>query len=342
MPKPDGMTAAEDQFEVVAHSVVMNSLQAVEPARSPVRPVDRLARTGGSAAAELQRLGAGSTRWLCQNLEYFELSSCWPSATLKVKACIELALLNRLWQRSIPADPARDQVTATLLRIWQDPGFLAALEAGGREVRRFRLGYAALAPAGLADELRLAVLATMAPDGYLTPYGKSPSYRLETRYFAELAGLEHSYESYQELFQGTILAHPPAEFDLLATYELTHAIFHLTDFGHRPMAAPNEERDRVRQLITGLTRRFVNLENSDITAELVLCQFCLGMDPTRTSSGTVGIRLLLHAQLADGAVLKLPGQEPTGTPETSFLSAYHATLVVGLLALILLRAMRGN
>jgi hypothetical protein len=339
MPKPDGMTHTEDQCEVVAHTVAM-TLQAVEPAESRGRPIDRLPPTGDSA--DLQRLADGSTRWLCQNLGYFEQSSCWPSTTLKVKACIELALLNLFWQRSIPTDPARDQVTAALRRIWQDPGFLADIEAGGGEVKRFRLGYAALAPEGLADGMRLAVLATMAPDGHLTPYGKAPGYRLENRYFAELAGLEHSYESYQELYEGTILAHPPAEVDLLATYVLAHVIFHMTDFGHRPIGVPDKERDRIRHLVTELTRRYIDLENRDITAELVLCQFCLGLDPTRTSTGRAGLRLLLDAQMADGAMLKLPGQEPADTPEKHFVSAYHATLVVGLVALILLRATRGD
>ena len=182
----------------------------------------------------------------------------------------------------------------------------------------------------------------MAPDGYLAPYGKSPYLRLEARYYAELAGLRHGFEPYQDLYGASKLANltsVPIPMDIEDAYVVTHTLFLLTDFAFRNHGLTDRERKRAFAIVDEMTDHFIEVEHWDLTAELVLSQFCLGEDPTRTRSGAAGIRTLLAAQLPSGAI---PGRFAAQRPPASasavelFRKSFHTTLVAAILSLIVL------
>ncbi|MEV5749791.1 hypothetical protein AB0L00_18380 [Actinoallomurus sp. NPDC052308] len=227
-------------------------------------------------------------------------------------------------------------MTALVERVWRSPEFVRLLALDPRYARQFQVMYAGLAPA--PEGPHRAVLARLAADGYLAPNRKSPYLRLETRYYADLAGAPHLIESYRELYEASLLARralPVADLDVC---NVTHTVFYLSDFGFRDSGLTSEERERALRVVEELTEHSVRRGEWDLVGKLLLAQFCLGADPARTPSGAAGLRLLARAQRPDGA---MPGRSSTdrvdesATPVMLFRKAYQATLVTALASLII-------
>ena len=169
---------------------------------------------------------------------------------------------------------------------------------------------------------------------------KAPYIRLETKFYAELAGVSHGFESYAELAASGIVS----KLDIMrpiteeAVYELTHTIFYLSDFGFWNMDLPPAECERTLRFIERLTDKCVQCDYWDMTGELIWTQFCLDGDPVHSASGTAGIRRLRQVQLANGAI---PGRsagrrpEKSATPVEFFRKVYHTTLVTALVSRVL-------
>ncbi len=288
---------------------------------------------------DVERLAAGTTHWMSANVGYLDPSYPGLPVTPKVKAGLELGLLCRLWTRWRPDDENLASVTAAVHRIWQDPNFPVDLTASPEYFQPYALIYGALAPPGV-DGFHRATLAQLAPDGHLKPYGKSPYVRLENRYYADLAGLNHEFESYRQLYEASILAHPPAGQPTdIEAYRITHTVFHLSDFGARDMELTADERSRACQIIDRMTDQFVEVDYWDLIAELIFSQACLEMDPTRTRSGVAAIYNLLRAQTPSGAI---PGRYiaqrvDESVPQVEFFrKSFHTTLVSALTSMMIL------
>lgn len=310
----------------------------------PVRPA-----TFGQAAEEaagLARLSAGARSWMDHNLDYLDPSFSDLPVTPKVKASLELALLSRLWTRFRPDDEELGRLTAAVHRIWENPDFPRQLSAAPNYFRQYGLIYGALAPPGAACGFHKAILEQLAPGGYLAPYGKSPYLRLETRYYADLAGLDHQFESYQELYAASFVANLDAvrlPMDIEEAYDITHTIFHITDFGARDPGLAPDERERVLDIADQLTGHFVEIEYWDLIAEFLLARHCLGEDPTRTRSGAAAVHALLDAQTPSGAIPgRFAAQRPPATapPLELFRKSFHTTLVTAIAAMAILPARR--
>lgn len=293
------------------------------------------------ARAGLQRLGAGAASWMCRTAGYLDpVDTEQLPVVPKVKASTELAMLLRLWTRVRPEDPELPALAAMVSKIWQDPQVPRRVAVAPTRYRQFVLVYAALAPEGLPTSWHRDLLAEVVPGGYLPRYGRSPYVRLEARYYADLAGLPHGFESYQQLYAASVLANlvsVPIPMDIHDAYEVSHTLFHLTDFGAHGHGLPDHERNRVFVILEDLIDHFVEVEHWDLTAELVLSQFCLGWDPTRTRSGAAAIRSLLDVQTTGGAI---PGRSAaqrlpeTAEPLLFFRRAFHTTLVTAMMSLI--------
>ena len=295
-----------------------------------------------SAHADLEQLFARAMHWSSHNVAYLDPADPELPALPKLKASTELALLSRLWTRLRPDDEDLGPVTAAVRKIWQDPGSPRPAGTAPAKYRQFALTYAGLAPAGVTTEFHRLPLAGVAPDGYLAPYGRSPYLRLEARYYAELAGLRHGFESYRDLYGASKLANltsVPIPMDIEDAYEVTHTLFLMTDFAFRGHGLTDHERKRAFGIVDEMTDHFIDVAHWDLTAELVLSQFCLGEDPTRTRSGAAGIRTLLAAQTPSGAI---PGRfAAQRAPESAsavefFRKSFHTTLVTAILSLIVL------
>jgi hypothetical protein len=300
---------------------------------------------GGGAPApardSLGALGEGALDWLGRNLEFFDPFS--PSSPLpeqrRVKAALELAIVCHIWEKMKPATDVLDEARALLRSIWLRPELPQLIDTyGDRYANTQRLVYAALAPAGVRDDLREAVLARVRADGYLYPLDKSLLLQLETRYYAEKAELEHGIASYRELAEQSMLAKPPAPpVSTGDAYTITHTAFYLSDYGYRNPDIPGDVREQAEQATLSILDASVPQELWDLSGELVITLACLGADPGATATGRAGIRCLELAQLDSGAV---PGRSAArrvdpSTPRGEFFRrAYHTTLVAVLMFLI--------
>lgn len=200
--------------------------------------------------------------------------------------------------------------------------------------------YAALNPAGAYTDASRAMLARLASDGYLTAGRKSPSLHLAARFFADLVHVNHELAPYRELYATSLLAPadatPTADLDVC---EVTHTVFYLSDFGLRAPDLTGEERRRALAIVARLTEHCVEQDEWDLVSKLVLAQNCLGADPLDTPSGTAGLRMLVDAQAADGAI---PGRSAARRATTDatevdrFRKSYQATLITALATLTIL------
>ncbi|MFF1510370.1 DUF6895 family protein [Streptomyces sp. NPDC058326] len=285
-------------------------------------------------------LSAGVRHWIGQHAGYLDSPAGRAElpVTPRVKALLQLALLGRYWGKAAPADTALDQVTGAVERAWARPDFPHLLTLDRRYARQFELMYAALAPAGAVTDAPRSVLARLASDGYLAPRRKSPYLHLEARFYADLAGAEHRFAPYRELYEASLPARagalPVADLDVCV---VTHTVFYLSDFGHRDPGLTEEARRRALHVVERLTEHCVGLGEWDLVGKLVLAQYCLGADPLDTPSGAAGLRMLAGVQTPGGAI---PGRSvlrraPAGaTPVDFFRKSYQATLVTALATLI--------
>jgi hypothetical protein len=286
-------------------------------------------------------LSAGAIRWLGRNLYFFDpLSSSSPlPENMRVKAALELAIFCHSWTKLRPATDLLGEATALLRTIWLSPEFLLLIDAHGDVwADSQRLAYAALAPAGICDDLRESALARLKTNGYLSPIGKSPTSRLQIRYYADKAHIEHVMESYQDLAAESLLARPPTPpVSRDDAYTITHTAFHLSDFGFLDMGLPGDVRERAERVTCSMIGSCARQDLWDLTGELVSTLGCLGGDPLATPAGQAGIRCLALAQLDNGAI---PGRSAANRAQPSlssaefFRKAYHTTLVAALMCLI--------
>ncbi|MFC5661411.1 DUF6895 family protein [Kitasatospora misakiensis] len=302
-------------------------------------------RSAGPDLAAVASLSAGARQWIGLHCGYLDEPSGRAElpVTPRVKALLQLALLRRCWAAAAPADPDLAPVAGTVEQVWRDPDHPRLLTVEPRYARQFQLMYGALAPAGPdADGPHRAVLAEAASGDLLTPRRKSPYLHLETRYYAELAGVPHRLLDYPELYRISRLAghadgRPTAELDVC---NVTHTVFHLADFGFRDPGLGGADLAHARDRVERLTEESVRRGEWDLTGKLLLAQHCLGLDPLSTPSGAAGLRLLAEAQAPDGA---LPGRSATdraatgATPVEYFRKSYQSTLVVALTTVILLQ-----
>lgn len=282
-------------------------------------------------------LAEGAMDWIGANLHFFDPFS--PRSPLpenrRVKAALELAIFCHTWTKLKPATGLLGEAHALLERIWQRPEFLLLMDAhGGGYADSQRLVYAALAPAGIRE----TVLPYLTGSGCLLPDGKSPYIRLETRYYADKAGLVHGMESYRDLAALSLLARPPAPPVALGdAYTITHTAFYLSDYGYRAPALCADARERAGRFTRSMFGSCVRQDLWDLTGELVITLGCLGGDPLATPEARAGLRCLALAQRADGAI---PGRSaavrarPDLPPGEFFRKAYHTTLVTALMSLI--------
>ncbi|WP_103512431.1 DUF6895 family protein [Streptomyces sp. SM13] len=288
-------------------------------------------------------VSTGTLRWTARHAPYLDSPAARAGlpATPRVKALLQLALLRRVWSRLAPSDPGLQDVTATVKRAWQRTEFAQLLALEPHYARQFQLMYAALAPSGTVTGPHRAALDRLAADGYLTPRRKSPYLHLETRYYADLAGLAHRLAPYEELYANSLAARahglPTAGLDVC---QVTHTLFYTGDFGFREPSPTGQGLERIAGTVERLTDHCVQEELWDFAAKLILAQHCLGLDPLRTPSGAAAVRMLARSMTAEGAIPgksaaeRAPADAAYTTPVGFFRHAYQATLGTALAMLV--------
>ncbi|MFI5530791.1 DUF6895 family protein [Kitasatospora sp. NPDC051853] len=307
-----------------------------------------MTRSVGPDTATVRRLSAGLLRWVRLHAEFLDSPSGRAElpVTPRVKALLQLALLRRSWERATPADPGLDEVTAVLGRVWRDPDHLGLLTLDPRYATGFQLMYGALAPAGAVHDSYREVLTGLTAGRALAPERRTPFGQLETRYYADLLGLAHRFGDYPALYRASLLAeHGDGQpITDLEVCDVTHTVFHLTDFGGHAPDLTDGELAHARDRVDRLTELAVRGQEWELGAKLLLAQHCLGLDPLHTSSGAAVLRMLIEVQAPGGAI---PGRSADraaedGTTVEFFRKSYQATVVAALTTVTLLNSRVGE
>jgi uncharacterized protein DUF6895 len=295
--------------------------------------------------SDLEKLCSGSLTWLTRNMETFDPFSPGTALpqVLRMKAAFELALLRYHWARVRPGDALLAGATAFFQRIWPQAELRRLMGADDRSADRFRLFHAALAPGGSAADPRDAGLARLACEYQTERPEDSAFLRLEARYYADIAGVDHGFESYEKIGESTLLARLPSLTDITEpdAYIVAHTIFYLCDFGLQMPRIARDSQAGLAQAVAGLLERSIDGSNWDLVCELVLAHFCLAGEPGQMKRREAGLRALAQAQLPSGAIPVRSAATERGTAAQAdgsddfFREHYHATLVVALMSLII-------
>ncbi|MFF8289427.1 DUF6895 family protein [Streptomyces sp. NPDC016309] len=150
-----------------------------------------------------------------------------------------------------------------------------------------------------------------------------PVRRLGLSAFERRFGLTPSLPE-DEAFGRTWLARRPEPWtvDTRIGYDITHTVFHLTDWGEDPDRLPPETAGHLQQWLPVWLDDWLDLERWDLLGELLVVDACLPR-PTLDASAWEGFAA---AQQPDGAVPPMGGM-PAGDPQDVFDLVYHSTLV---------------
>ncbi|MEV8566682.1 hypothetical protein AB0436_14090 [Streptomyces sp. NPDC051322] len=140
-----------------------------------------------------------------------------------------------------------------------------------------------------------------------------------------------------EAFDRTWLARSPEPWTVEGHigYDITHTVFHLTDWGENPSGLPPAVADYLATWLPVWLDDWLDLERWDLLGELLVVDACLP-EPTLDATAWQGFAA---AQQPDGAMPAI-GAMPEGDPESVFDIVYHPTLVAAFAsALAVSRAM---
>ncbi|MDX6363511.1 MAG: hypothetical protein QOC85_2521 [Streptomyces sp.] len=105
-------------------------------------------------------------------------------------------------------------------------------------------------------------------------------------------------------------------------YDITHTVFHLTDWGERPDALPSRIAEYLADWLPVWLDDWLDLQRWDLLGELLVVDACLPR-PTLDERAWAGFAA---AQQPDGAMPALRTM-PQGSPDEVFDSVYHPTRV---------------
>ncbi|MFJ4964391.1 hypothetical protein EES43_11180 [Streptomyces sp. ADI96-02] len=118
-------------------------------------------------------------------------------------------------------------------------------------------------------------------------------------------------------------------------YDVTHTVFHLTDWGEKPAGLPVDVADYLALWLPAWLDDWLDLGRWDLLGELLVVDACLP-EPTLDAAAWQGFA---QAQQPDGA-MPVAGDMPEGDEEEVFDLVYHPTLVAAFAsALALSRAL---
>ncbi|MFF2655398.1 DUF6895 family protein [Streptomyces sp. NPDC058045] len=110
-------------------------------------------------------------------------------------------------------------------------------------------------------------------------------------------------------------------------YDITHTVFHLTDWGRSPEGIPGHIAEYLALWLPVWLDDWLDLQRWDLLGELLAVDACLP-EPALDTEAWAG---LAAAQQEDGAVPAVRGM-PEGEPQDVFDAVYHPTLVAAFAA----------
>ncbi|MCT2589737.1 hypothetical protein LHJ74_07355 [Streptomyces sp. N2-109] len=280
----------------------------------------------------LHRVGAGALEWLAANRTHFRARTDASTSALEIgerfKPIGELAVIGKVLFREGVAGSQQSAIIRKLLDYaWRevlDGGELLAWLQRREPLSPIplelyvpfqELGYRNQEVEGRA---RLARGLTSWTALEMAPNRRLGLARVEIR-----AGLPPSIEV-AEAARRTWLGRTPEPWTAVyhIAYDVTHTVFHLTDWGEHPEALPTDIADYLELWLPVWIEDWASVEHWDLLGELLVVDACL----PRPTLDPAAWQLYAAAQQPDGA---MPVQRtlPPGDPADTFDLAYHPTLV---------------
>ncbi|QKW50409.1 DUF6895 family protein [Streptomyces buecherae] len=153
-----------------------------------------------------------------------------------------------------------------------------------------------------------------------------PNRKLAVANAARIVGLDtgsHAHD-WDELARATWLGGTPEPWliDWMTGYSLTHAVFHLTDWGARPTGLSHELTEYVSTWLPVWIDIWSEIEQWDLVAELMIVGCCL----ERPYCDAADWELLARVQHADG-LLPRDGDPVSDDPDERFEQHQHTAVV---------------
>ncbi|MFI8192322.1 DUF6895 family protein [Streptomyces sp. NPDC085946] len=279
----------------------------------------------------IHHVGVGALEWLWAHREGFRLE---PEADPEVgflerfKPVGELAMICKVLFREGVAGSRQSRLARRLV----DHAWREVLDGGRMLVRGQRTEpispipfevYVPFKELGYSHpDLERAVALNHRLDSW-TACEKTPTRRLGQSAFQRRYGLPPRPPEADAL-GGTWLAATPEPWtvDARIAYDVTHNVFHLTDWGERPDGLPPGLAAYLAAWLPAWLDDWLDLERWDLLGELLVVDACLP-DPTLDERAWQGFAA---AQQPDGAMPAVR-EMPEGDPDEVFDIVYHPTLV---------------
>ncbi|CAL9598346.1 hypothetical protein SUDANB58_05382 [Streptomyces sp. enrichment culture] len=155
-------------------------------------------------------------------------------------------------------------------------------------------------------------------------FDATPTRRLGLSAFQRRFGLRPVQPPEAEALTPTWLEHTPEPWTVEGRigYDITHTVFHLTDWGENPDGLPPRLADYLATWLPAWLDDWLDLQRWDLLGELLVVDACLPR-PTFDERAWEGFAA---AQQPDGAVPAIRTM-PDGDPDEVFDIVYHPTLV---------------
>ncbi|MEK2489669.1 hypothetical protein WN990_08910 [Kitasatospora purpeofusca] len=152
-----------------------------------------------------------------------------------------------------------------------------------------------------------------------------PNRRLALANARRVIGLRNQPDDWPALTARTWLGATPEPWaiDWLTGYHITHAVFHLTDWGAQPESMPEPMRDYVRNWLPVWVDTWLEVGQWDLVGELLVVDSCIGEPVT----GAQGWEALAAIQREDGLIPRESAEPVSDDPEQAFRDHEHTAVV---------------
>ncbi|MFD6190934.1 DUF6895 family protein [Streptomyces sp. NPDC060275] len=284
-----------------------------------------------TATRLMHTVGARALEWLWAHRDGFRLE---PDADPEVgflqrfKPIGELALICKVLFREGVAGSRQSELARRLLdHVWRE-----SLDGGRMLVRGQRTEpissipfevYLPFRELGYSQpELERAAVLNHRLDSW-GAFERTPTRRLGLATFQRRFGLT-PHPSEAAALSDTWLARTPEPWTVEGhiAYDITHAVFHLTDWGENPTGLPPHVADYLTAWLPSWIDDWTDLERWDLLGELLVVDACLP-EPALDERAW---EAFAAAQQPDGAMPAIRDM-PEGDPDEVFDIVYHPTLV---------------
>jgi hypothetical protein len=294
--------------------------------------------TGRVSAQVPQRIGVAALNWLAAHREHFRPRLRGDNASAdeikhRFKPVGELALIGQVLVREgVAGSRQAEQITQLLDFAWQD-----VLDGG--ELLHWLQRDEPLSPIPLEVYVPFRELGRRHPgiEEHLRLVERTvgwraleaaPTRRLGLARFTARADLP-AYADVADAARRTWLGQLPEPWttDYHLAYAVTHAVFHLTDWGRCPAHLPTAVADYLALWLPAWTEEWAADRSWDLLGELLVVDACL---PGPALDADIWQR---YADAQDpGGAMPAYGSMPTGSAEDVFDLVHHPTLVAAFAA----------